>query len=844
MPLAAVINVSALNGADGFQISGAAVEDFTGKMVAAIGDINGDGIVDFMVSAAGLDGNVANSGGAYVIFGRTSGFPANLSVSALNGTNGFRISGEALTYASTGATGNAISAAGDINGDGIADLIIGSQAASPNGIQSGAAWVLFGRNTAVVGAFASTVDLTALSGADGFQLNGVAALSSAGATVSAAGDVNGDGFDDLLVTAYRTAPNGALSGTTYVVFGRDAAMSGTFAANLELSSLNGTNGFRIQGAAASDYSGFAACAAGDVNHDGVDDLLIGSFRSDAGGNNTGAAYVVYGKNTAVSGNFAADVQLSALNGANGFRMTGVNALDAASISLTSAGDINGDGIDDIAIGAYGSDNGGDYAGSTYVVFGRDTAISGAFAASFSLSSLNGANGFRLDGMERDYTGRTLAAAGDVNGDGIDDLLIGAYRSDATAAYAGGAYLVFGRTTGFAAAISLGSLGSLDGTTGVQINGEFAGDNFGIDVSAGDVNGDGLSDLIIGAGYADPNGANSGAAYVIFGQQGAFVGTPADQTYSGGAGADSIAGLGGKDTLSGLGGDDILDGGADNDVLYGGDGADDLIGGAGSDILNGDDGNDELNGGDGADKLFGGTGIDLLTGGLGNDRMDGGGGVDTLNGNDGNDYLDGGLGADTLRGGLLNDVYIVDDAGDQTIELVGEGYDIVRTGLNWTLADNIEGLELQGAGNVAGTGNGGANNLQGNSGANLLSGLAGVDTINGNDGADIIVGGAGNDLLRGGLGADTFRVAHAFGGVLETDQIYDFSDAEGDIMDFSGAYSGTLAQVASFTRHAGEMTLTFAGGITTVRLDIDGNGVAEYQVKINGDVTGDWSGWLL
>ncbi len=841
MPLAAVINVSALNGADGFQISGAAVDDFTGKMVAAIGDMNGDGIVDFMLSAAGLDGNVANSGGAYVIFGRTSGFPSNLNVSALNGTNGFRISGEALTYASTGGTGNAISAAGDVNGDGIADLIIGSPAATPNGASSGAAWVLFGRNTAVAGAFASTVDLTNLNGADGFQINGVGAQTSGGGTVSAAGDVNGDGLDDLLFTAYRTATNGALSGTTYVVFGRDTAVSGTFAANLELSSLNGTNGFRIQGAAAGEYSGFAASAAGDINHDGIDDLLIGALSSDAAGANAGAAYVVYGKNTAVSGAFAADVQLSGLNGANGFRMTGVNADDAAGVSVAAAGDINGDGIDDIAIGAHASDNGGDYAGSTYVVFGRNTAVAGAFAASFSLSSLNGANGFRLDGLERDYSGRTVSAAGDVNGDGIDDLLIGAYRSDATALYAGGAYLVFGRTTGFAAVISLGSL---DGTTGVQINGEFAGDNFGIDVSAGDVNGDGLSDLIIGAGYADPNGGSSGAAYVIFGQQGAFVGTPADQTYSGGAGADSLAGLGGKDTLSGLGGDDILDGGADNDVLYGGDGADDLIGGAGSDILNGDDGNDELTGGDGADKLFGGIGTDLLTGGIGNDRMDGGSGVDTLNGNDGNDYLDGGQGADILRGGLLNDIYIVDDAGDQTIELVGEGYDIVRTGLAWTLADNLEGLELEGAGAVAGTGNGGANNLQGNSGANLLSGLAGVDTINGNDGADIIVGGAGNDLLRGGLGADTFRVAHAFGGVLETDQIYDFSDAEGDIMDFSGAYSGTLAQVASFTRHAGEMTLTFAGGITTVRLDIDGNGVADYQVKINGDVTGDWAGWLL
>ena len=253
-------------------------------------------------------------------------FPANINLSALNGTNGFKLSG----VAAGDFSGRAVSTAGDVNGDGVDDLLIGAPRADPNGNYSGASYVVFGRAGVGNG---GNLQLSALDGTNGFRLSGVAANDNSGLAVSMAGDVNGDGMDDLLIGAPGAGTFS--SGASYVVFGGAGVGSG---GHLDLSALDGTNGFRLSGVAVLDYSGVAVSTAGDVNGDGIDDLLIGAPGESRGP--AGASYVVFGGAGVGNGG---NINLSALDGTNGFKLSGVDVGNAVS----TAGDVNGDGVDDL-----------------------------------------------------------------------------------------------------------------------------------------------------------------------------------------------------------------------------------------------------------------------------------------------------------------------------------------------------------------------------------------------------------------------------------------------------------------------------------------------------------------
>ena len=182
-----------------------------------------------------------------------------------------------------------MSAAGDINGDGIADLIIGAMARTLRSELRGV-W----EGAAVAGAFPANLELSTLDGANGFKLSG-AADDHSGNSVSGAGDINGDGIEDLLVGAPEAYPFTVNSGASYVVFGKNTATAGAFPANLNLANLNGTTGFKLSGVRYSDYSGFSVSAAGDINGDGVADLIIGAVGADPNGLSSGASYVVFGE---------------------------------------------------------------------------------------------------------------------------------------------------------------------------------------------------------------------------------------------------------------------------------------------------------------------------------------------------------------------------------------------------------------------------------------------------------------------------------------------------------------------------------------------------------------------
>ena len=572
------LQLDALDGTNGFRLWGEASSS-TGISVAAAGDVNGDGFDDLLIGAADA---FFESGASYVVFGKAEGFGASFELSSLTGANGFRIGAPGN---SGSELGRSVSSAGDLNGDGFADLIIGS--AGFGGTTGNKSYVVFGQ----AGGFGAVLEFSSLTGANGFRISGEAAGDFFGRSVSA-GDVNGDGFDDLIIGAGGADPNGDdASGATYVVFGH----AGGYGASLELSSLTGANGFRISGEAAGDYSGGSVSAAGDVNGDGFDDLLIGASGADPHGSKSGASYVLFGQ----AEGFGAVLELSSLTGANGFQISGETSFDFAGVSLSAAGDVNGDGFDDLVIGASGADPNGDLSGASYVVFGQ----AGGFGANLDLSSLNGANGFQISGEAAgDWSGSSVSAAGDVNGDGIDDVLVGAANADPNGDSSGASYVVFGRAEGFAASLDLSSL---TGANGFQISGETSFDFAGASVSAaGDVNGDGFDDLLVGALGAERDGNNyywgwsTGASYVVFGSD--FSGAV---THEGTAEGETLTGTGGADVIVSGQGDDTLIGNGGADVFRGGEG-DDAIVIADTSFL-------DIDGGNGADTLaLSGSGIML------------------------------------------------------------------------------------------------------------------------------------------------------------------------------------------------------------------------------------------
>jgi hypothetical protein len=497
---AGTLNLGFLSGSGGaspgFRLDGNLDADSAGFTVADAGDVNGDGFSDLIVGAPNAEVNGSTPGAAYVIFGDNEGFSPILDLGSLDGTKGFIIEG----IANNSQFGHAVAGVGDVNGDGFDDIAIGAPFANGSG---GSTVVLFGKSTS----FGPKFDLATLNGANGFQFFGNQIGEFSGGAVSAAGDINGDGYGDVLIGAsgHDILDNGSVvvdgGGAAYVLYGHNGTFFSVQNA-LSIGLPGGVSGFILTGVSDGDGAGFSVRKLGDFNGDGFDDFLVGASSSDSQGvTNNGRTYVVYGK----AADFPSSMSLGNVAGPGGDQIVGISAGDGLGVSVHAAGDVNGDGLADLIVGATSSDVNGSSSGEAYVVYGRPGVIAG---------SINAANAdIRIQGIDaNDFLGSAVSGIGDFNGDGYGDLLVGA---PGLANEPGASYVLFGRPDGFTNPINVSSL---DGTAGFKINGAAIGDEFGSALSAaGDVNGDGYADLIVGAPDAGPTDA--GRSYVVFGSNG-------------------------------------------------------------------------------------------------------------------------------------------------------------------------------------------------------------------------------------------------------------------------------------------------------------------------------------
>lgn len=410
------ISLDSLARADGFKMSGAA-GSHAGYSVSQAGDVNGDRLIDMMVGAPDADGG---AGAVYVLFGRAEGYDG-VDLANLSSADGVTILGATVGD----QAGFCVSGGSDINDDQISDMIIGAPYADDAGADAGLAYVILGRRDGF-GAD-NTIDLANLSPEIGFTIRGDAARDLAGIGVSKAGDINADGYKDLMIGASGADGGGSGAGAVYVLFGK----AGGFA-DLDLADLSPEDGFVIQGDAKGDAAGFSVSATGDMNGDGFNEMIIGAMGGDDGGRGAGEAYVIYGKASGFG-----PIDLANLADADGFVIQGDRKGDGAGFAVSGAGDVDGDGFSDVFVGAPYNDDGGPSAGNAYVIFGaaptEDVVRIGTAIANLIFG---GSGDDVLEG--RGGNDELVAAAGDdrVEGQGGDDNLDGGEGNDAVLGGAG------------------------------------------------------------------------------------------------------------------------------------------------------------------------------------------------------------------------------------------------------------------------------------------------------------------------------------------------------------------------------------------------------------------------
>jgi len=369
------ILTESMSSSQGVTIQGTSTSAFTGTTANVAGDFNGDGIDDFLIADCYKN---AETGWVYVIFGRTEGLEDLTVASGLSPSQGFIIKGAGATRFGAG-----VSSVGDVNGDGIDDIIVAA-------VRVGQVYVIYGRrgegeDILITSDFASS--------GQGFLLHSSVIDMFHTTTVNGAGDVNGDGIGDIMIGMPSDTSS---TGIVYVIYGSKDPSSSV----IELStSLDPLQGFWIQGPGTSSLFGAQIYPAGDVNGDSIDDIII-----SATGTSAGTVYIIYGKSTTRAGfSISSSVDYDTISGIS------AGSLFGSPISI--AGDINGDGFADMVIGASGESG-----GTSFAISGSENGFSGVSVATSARVSAITTSQSTMSCFQG-------LGVGDMNGDGLADVTV-------------------------------------------------------------------------------------------------------------------------------------------------------------------------------------------------------------------------------------------------------------------------------------------------------------------------------------------------------------------------------------------------------------------------------------
>ena len=450
---------------------GEAAGDEAGYPVAGGGDVNGDGYDDFLIGANENDEGGSGSGQAYLILGQLGGWAQGSPLGGADAT----FQGES----NNDHAGAGVSLAGDLNGDGYDDLVIGAPGNDDGNNNAGKTYVLFGS----AAGWSPDLSLAVANASFVGESNG----DQSGIQIDSGGDVDGDGHDDLLIGAPYNNDEAQDAGKIYLVLGGQ----NIWAADLELEYADAS----FLGEDWYNYAGWSVAIAGDVDGDGLDDVLIGAYGNDEATYDAGQAYLVLGR----ASGWYADQELGTADAS----FHGESWYDYAGWDVAGAGDVDHDGYDDILIGAPYNGEAQWEAGQAYLILG---AASG-WAMDTSLGASDAS--FLGDGIYY-ACGGAVAGAGDMNGDGYDDLAVGCPYASDVQLQGGETFVVYGEAAGWAMDTPLAQAdGSLVGDGAWDTSG-------GSLATAGDVDADGADDLLIGAPYSNLIDGSEGQAYLVRG----------------------------------------------------------------------------------------------------------------------------------------------------------------------------------------------------------------------------------------------------------------------------------------------------------------------------------------